>query len=183
MPKLNTWNCSLCMWFTSFCQVLKKMHIIENWFFFLPDGVVRSLLRTLLRPRLAVLFSRTVLSSVVYIQHMNWTDLQCAAVWTVSVEYACLELSDPVANQHEIGRDVWPLTFGVTMSKTVRGPFSSLHVLWTTSLQSSSLQSLLAIHWLMSSWWTRVQWASCCSVGIAMPGMGSCLPTIITVHT
>jgi len=22
------------MWFTSFCQVLKKMHIIENWFFF-----------------------------------------------------------------------------------------------------------------------------------------------------
>jgi len=24
--------------FTSFCQVLKMMHRIENWFFFLPHG-------------------------------------------------------------------------------------------------------------------------------------------------
>jgi len=32
---------NVCEKFTSFCQVLKKLHKKENWFFFLPQGVYR----------------------------------------------------------------------------------------------------------------------------------------------
>jgi len=41
MPKLNTWNCSLIHTkkFTGFCQVLKEMHMKENWFLFSAHGV------------------------------------------------------------------------------------------------------------------------------------------------